>query len=305
MSAEAFIQIPIPRRYNIRRTVGALRMGAGDPTFRAADRVVALAFDTPDGSVTVELAHSPGMVEARLWGTGAEWIQPHLPALLGLNDRPEDFDPPEGIIADLKRRVGVWHLPRAPRLFARVIQVVALQLIQSKEGYRAWQRLTWEFGEDAPGPLGLKIGPLPEVLASVSESAIVAHGVPHKQARTMLRVAAVAADVESAADGSFAEFDGSLSRIRGIGPWTVSYVRGSALGDADAVLVGDYNLPNAVCAVLAGERRGTDDRMLELLEPYSPHRNRAIKLINSSGAKKRTRPRRPMRPVEPFRGPRS
>ena len=120
----------------------------------------------------------------------------------------------------------------------------------------------------------------------------------------MLRVAAAAAEVEAAADGSFVEFDESLSRIRGIGPWTLSYVRGSALGDADAVLVGDYNLPNAVCGLLAGQRRGTDERMLELLEPYRPHRNRAIKLVNSSGAKKRTRPRRPMRPVEPFRGPR-
>ena len=35
----------------------------------------------------------------------------------------------------------------------------------------------------------------------------------------------------------------------------------------DAVSVGDFHIPNMVCWALAGEPRGTDERMLELLEP--------------------------------------
>ena len=52
-----------------------------------------------------------------------------------------------------------------------------------------------------------------------------------------------------------------------------------ALGDSDAVSVGDYHLPNLVSWALAGEPRGDDDRMLELLEPYRGQRGRVVRLL--------------------------
>jgi 3-methyladenine DNA glycosylase/8-oxoguanine DNA glycosylase len=52
-----------------------------------------------------------------------------------------------------------------------------------------------------------------------------------------------------------------------------------ALGDADAVAVGDLHLPHLVARWLAGEHRGTDARMLELLEPFRGHRARVIRLL--------------------------
>ena len=52
-----------------------------------------------------------------------------------------------------------------------------------------------------------------------------------------------------------------------------------ALGDADAVSVGDYHLPNQVAWALAGEARADDARMLELLEPYRGQRGRVIRLL--------------------------
>ena len=54
-----------------------------------------------------------------------------------------------------------------------------------------------------------------------------------------------------------------------------------ALGDADAVSVGDFHLPNVVCWALAHEPRGTDERMLELLEPYRGHRGRVQALLEA------------------------
>ena len=75
-----------------------------------------------------------------------------------------------------------------------------------------------------------------------------------------------------------------LERIRGIGPWTSAMVTASALGDADAVPVGDYHLPNTVAWHLAGEERGDDARMLELLEPYAGHRWRVLRLAKSGGS---------------------
>ena len=45
-----------------------------------------------------------------------------------------------------------------------------------------------------------------------------------------------------------------------------------ALGDPDAISIGDFHLPHLVCFAMAGEPRGTYERMLELLEPFRPHR---------------------------------
>ena len=56
-----------------------------------------------------------------------------------------------------------------------------------------------------------------------------------------------------------------------------------ALGDVDAVAVGDYHLKNLVAWSLAREPRGTDERMLELLAPYAGQRARVIALLGAAG----------------------
>jgi 3-methyladenine DNA glycosylase/8-oxoguanine DNA glycosylase len=56
-----------------------------------------------------------------------------------------------------------------------------------------------------------------------------------------------------------------------------------ALGDPDAISVGDYHLPHIVSWSFAGEPRGTDERMLELLEPYRGQRGRVEVLLEASG----------------------
>ena len=74
-----------------------------------------------------------------------------------------------------------------------------------------------------------------------------------------------------------------LQALPGLGVWSANEVAAVALGDADAVSVGDYHIKNWVSWALAGEPRGTDERMVELLEPYRPHRGRAVRLIMASG----------------------
>lgn len=53
--------------------------------------------------------------------------------------------------------------------------------------------------------------------------------------------------------------------------------------------VGDFHIPHIVCGALAGEPRGSDERMLELLEPYRRQRGRVIRLLEAGV------PRRPRR----------
>ena len=64
-----------------------------------------------------------------------------------------------------------------------------------------------------------------------------------------------------------------LRTLPGVGVWTAAEVGQRALGDADAVSVGDFHLASLVGWALVGEQVD-DDAMLELLEPYRGHRYR-------------------------------
>jgi 3-methyladenine DNA glycosylase/8-oxoguanine DNA glycosylase len=79
--------------------------------------------------------------------------------------------------------------------------------------------------------------------------------------------------------------------VPGVGVWTSAEVRFRAHGDADAVSFGDYHVARWVGWALTGEEID-DDGLVELLEPYRPHRARVQRLVELSG-------RRP-----PRRGPR-
>ena len=75
-----------------------------------------------------------------------------------------------------------------------------------------------------------------------------------------------------------------LEAFPGIGVWTSAKVAQVAWADADAVAVGDFHLPKIVVYSLTGKRGGDDDAMLELLEPFRPHRGRAARLLKFGGS---------------------
>jgi 3-methyladenine DNA glycosylase/8-oxoguanine DNA glycosylase len=82
-----------------------------------------------------------------------------------------------------------------------------------------------------------------------------------------------------------------LTSLPGIGVWTSAETRIRALGDPDAVSVGDYHLAHEVGYALTGTR--TDDAgMVALLAPWDGHRQRVVRLLAASGVR------------EPRRGPR-
>jgi hypothetical protein len=57
---------------------------------------------------------------------------------------------------------------------------------------------------------------------------------------------------------------------------------GYGAGDTDAAIPADLHLPHLVCYALAGEAEGSDERMMELLEPFRGHRFRIIRLLYAS-----------------------
>jgi len=56
-------------------------------------------------------------------------------------------------------------------------------------------------------------------------------------------------------------------------------IPGLFVQDPDALAVGDYHLKNAIVFALTGRARGTDEEMLDLLEPYTGQRGRAARLL--------------------------
>lgn len=54
--------------------------------------------------------------------------------------------------------------------------------------------------------------------------------------------------------------------------------------DPDAVPTGDLHLPHLVCWGLGREPRGSDARMLELLEPFRGHRGRVCRLLHAQSS---------------------
>jgi 3-methyladenine DNA glycosylase/8-oxoguanine DNA glycosylase len=179
---------------------------------------------------------------------------------------------------------------RSGRVFEALVPAVLEQKVVGLEAHRAWRFLLLKFGEPAPGPapVGMRVFPPPRTWAHISSWDWHRAGVEDVRAQTIVTAATVAARLELILDLDPAEADRRLRSIPGIGPWTSAETRQRAMGDPDAVSVGDYHLPKAVGWTLA--RRITDDEgMLELLAPYSGHRYRVTRLIELGGS---TPPRR-------------
>jgi 3-methyladenine DNA glycosylase/8-oxoguanine DNA glycosylase len=283
---------------DLRATLGIQRHGTGDPTIRIAATSAIVALRTPDGAATLTLSVGGGALVAEAWGSGAEWALDHAPALVGAGDDPSAFDPPAGLVRELHRRAPGLRLSASCRVMAAVVPAVLEQKVIGKEARRAWRGLIQRHGDDAPGPHGMRLAPGAEELAALPYHAFHTLGVERTRADTIRRVATMAARLERTAGDDPAAALRLLRSVRGIGDWTVAEVAMAAFGDADAVSVGDYHLKNQVAWALAGEPRGSDDRMLELLEPYRGHRGRVCRLLSAVGTPPRYGPRLPLRRLQ-------
>ena len=90
-----------------------------------------------------------------------------------------------------------------------------------------------------------------------------------------------------------------IEAFPGVGPWSAARVAMVALGDADAVPLGDYHFPHMVAWAFIRRPRGSDEQMLELLEPFAGHRGRVLRLLLAAGVSApRYGPRMSLRSIE-------
>lgn len=279
-------QVPFP--LDVPLTLSVHRRGGGDPAYRV-DAVGAVwrTSLTPDGPGTLRIRTTSDrpVVTGQAWGPGAGWLLDTLPAQLGFHDDRSGFTAHHPAIGELVLRYDGMRVGRSERVFEALVPAVLEQKVVGREARRAWRFLLLKFGQAAPGPApgGMRVFPPPSTWARIPSWDWHRAGVEGVRARTILAAATVAARLEQILDLDSAEADRRLTAIPGIGPWTSAEVRQRAMGDPDAVSVGDYHLPKAVGWTLA--RRITDDEgMLELLAPYAGHRYRVTRLIELGGS---------------------
>ena len=266
-----------------------MRRGGGDPCFRFQAETVWRAIRTPAGPATLRLAvaASEGSVEAMSWGDGASWTLEALPEMLGAADDPAGFEPTHPLLREVLRRHSGWRVPRTGLVLEALAPAVFEQKVTSHEAWRGWRHLVRRYGEPAPGPevvrlLRLHVPPTPQVWARVPSWEWHRAGVDQTRSRTVVRAASVAGRLEQLPGLANDEASARLRSLPGVGVWTAAEVAQRALGDPDAVSVGDFHLSGLVGAALVGEKVD-DDGMLELLEPYRGHRYRAVRMIELSG----------------------
>lgn len=272
-------------RFAIDRILADLaRIPMGDPGQRRGDGVWWRAARTPEGPVTLALRAEPERVVVDAWGPGASHALGRAPELLGAHDDAAGFAPEHPRLAELMRGRPELRFGRTGAVVDHLIPSILGQRVTGKDAARSYRALAHRYGDPAPGPCeGLRLPPDPERLAHEPYYALHPLGVERTRARTLLNVCQRRGRLDALASEPVATASAKLLTLPGVGPWTAACVLVASHGDADAVPVGDFHLPNIVAWALADEPRADDARMLDLLAPYAGHRARAIRLIYALG----------------------
>ena len=290
--------------YSLVRTLGPLLRGNSDPSFSVQGDVIWNAFTTPGGPATLRLTPAgggesgPALVDAQAWGPGAADAIRAVPRLLGGDDDWQHFDEPAfhatlpRMVREARRRSLALRLPSSGRMVDQLVPIILEQKVTVIEARRAYRDLVHRYGTPAPAagtstPPGLLVAPTAAQWLQVPSWEWHKAGVgPHRSA-TVMRALRSAVALERLAALPAAEAAEKLQVIPGIGIWTAAEVVQRTHGCPDSISVGDYHLAAYVGAALTG-RRTDDAGMLRLLEPWRGHRQRVVRMIQSTGFRKPT-----------------
>lgn len=303
--------VPVESKVGVERTVSAgrpidlgntlapLRRGGSDPCHTITrDGIQWHASRMPSGPVTYRLGQAgPQAVTARAWGPGAAEFLERLPRMLCLDEDLTDFAPSHPKIAQAHRRFPGLRMLRTGLVFEALAPAVLEQRVHTVSARASWRRLVWKFGEPAPGPtpVPLRVPPDAHTWRHIPSWEYHRANVDPQRSKTIVLAARMADKLEQAADLDPATAAQRLQTVPGIGVWTAAEIAQRALGDPDALSVGDFHLAAIVGWTLLG-RPIDDDTMVDYLEPLRPHRYRAVRLLEVSGQARKPKfgPRTPL-----------
>jgi 3-methyladenine DNA glycosylase/8-oxoguanine DNA glycosylase len=249
---------------------------------RGGESALVLAFRAAPSGIRVD-------VLARGTCTGDDVEQAIATARRGsaVDDDPTDFFAmvrSHPLLGPLSRRVDP-RLSLTPTVFESFTVSVIEQLVTGFEARASVRRLWQIAGERVPGTK-LIATPTPSAVRRVPMWKMHAIGVGSRRAAA-LREGAIRGDaLERLRAGPPDLVVDKLQSLPGIGPWTANAVARDGIGWPDAVPVGDFHAPFFIASTLGGrddltrdDPRAADAAMLELLEPFRPHRARVALLI--------------------------
>jgi 3-methyladenine DNA glycosylase/8-oxoguanine DNA glycosylase len=284
--ADATLDLPLDGPLDLTASLGPLVRGHGDRTIRLASGRAWWSVRTKEGLATIGMRLDGHRLVADAWGPGADRALERVPRLFSTGTATL-VDVDDRRIGGLARRRPGVRVLRTEAVLPALVAAILEQKVTGSEAHRAWHGLVRLHGEPAPGPpeLGLRVMPAPRTLAALPYWSYHTLGIERRRADLIRAVARHSDSIEAIVDLPFTDAYARLRAIPGVGPWTAAEIGVRALGDVDAVSVGDYHLPHLVAYTLAGEPRATDGRMLELLEPFRGRRALVVRLLELSGVR--------------------
>ncbi|HSK07514.1 MAG TPA: DNA-3-methyladenine glycosylase 2 family protein [Acidimicrobiia bacterium] len=239
---------------------------------------------TPDGPGTIRIRRTREEIVGHAWGEGAGWLLAGLGSMVGLDDDPAAFRTDHPTVARLHGRHPGWRFGRTGLVFEALVRAITGQKVTGSEAVAAMRGLRRRFGDRAPGPrAGLRLPPDPDRMAESPYWVYHELHLEKRRADLLRRVAAVGDRIDRLHQLEPDQAAETLLAFPGIGPWTVAKTLAVSHGDPDQVEVGDFHLKHMVVHHLTGRPRGSDEEMLELLEPFRPHRGRVTRLLHTLG----------------------
>jgi AraC family transcriptional regulator of adaptative response / DNA-3-methyladenine glycosylase II len=267
---------------------------AAGPLFGFLAQRVVEGVETGDATSyarTLALPHAAGTLAVDAPSSDARWVTCRLrlddfrdlPAAVERTRRLLDLDADPVAVDDALRCDALLRPSVARHPGMRVpghvdgdevaIRAVLGQQVSVAAATRLAAVLTERYGESVSpsGPL-CRLFPAAATLAKLDPAELP---MPRARGRTLVELCRALADggvrLDAAADRD--EVAASLRAIKGIGPWTVSYVRMRALGDPDAFLPGDLALRRALERL--GRPTGGADAT-DVAQAWRPYRSYAM-----------------------------
>jgi 3-methyladenine DNA glycosylase/8-oxoguanine DNA glycosylase len=263
-----------------RLVLAPLGMLHRDPTVRIGSHEAVRATWTPDGpgSIAVRWGGDPGRITVGCSGDGGTWLAARAEGLVGAKDDVTSFASESDVVKRLWARHRGDRVGATGTVWHDLAWLVVQQRVRREDAAAQWRRLVMSLGEPSADHEGFYTPPAPERLARTAPWSLRAMGIDARRAVTLIEAARVAHRLHRLSETPFAEVEGPLQSIPGVGPWTTSCLSGLTWGEPDTVITGDSGIPSLITATLTGERRADDARMLDLLEPFRPHRYRVLRL---------------------------
>lgn len=247
---------------------------------------------TPDGTGTLHVRRTRDDLIGDAWGAGAWWLLERLEEIGGLQDDPASFVTDDPVVSELHRTHPGDRFGRTGLVFRELVISICAQKVTGREAANAVRGLRKEFSDEALGPRdGLRLPPDAERMAAAPYHAYHRLHLEKRRADLLRKVAGQASRIDALGDLTPAEAERTLQSFPGISSWTTAKTLSVSHGDADQVAVGDFHFKHIVVHHLTGRDRGTDEEMLELLEPFRPHRGRVIRLLHTLGHEPKFGPR--------------